>query len=152
MAKKNKRRGYSAKARGKPQKSSRSVQAVVVDTPKRDSAQSDMHVKVRDLITLVLDVWRLYQRAQHEGVPEKVQLAIERTLERLRGLGFDWKTLEGQPYDPKAKIHVIDDRGPEDTEERIIVECLTPAIYYREVLIEPAKIVIGGKNDGKADR
>lgn len=151
MAKK-KRGGWSAKSRGKHSRPSKPNSAVVVETKRKDSTQPNTRLDAKDLVMFVLDMWRLYQRAEHEGVPEKVQLAIERTMERLKGMGFDWKTLEGQPYDPKAKVHVIEDRSPSDTEERVVLECITPAIYYKEVLIEPAKIVIGGKTDGKADR
>lgn len=107
--------------------------------------QAESTIRASELVLLVTELWRMQQRAQQEPVPERFTLALERSLERIEGLGFEIRSLVGEPYDTHMSVTVIDDRGGEP---KRILECLTPAIYYRGKLLERAKVVIGGDTHG----
>jgi hypothetical protein len=97
----------------------------------------------------VLDIWRLATRVTDNSVPEPVQIAVERLSDRIRGMGFEARNLEGETYQQNMKVFVVDDLGGD--EPKYILQCLTPAIYFKGTLIEPANVVIGGKCDGTTD-
>ena len=102
-------------------------------------------IRASELVLLITELWRMQQRAQQEPVPERFALALERSLERVMGLGFEIRSLVGEPYDTHMSVTVIDDRGGEP---KHVLECLTPAIYYRGKLLERANVVIGGDTNG----
>jgi hypothetical protein len=95
------------------------------------------------MAVLVVDVWRMVERANTTSVPEPLLIAVERTLERLQGLGFEVRDYRGEDYHPNMNVVVVDNFGGESLK---IIECLTPAVYYDGKLIERANVVIGGKS------
>ena len=103
------------------------------------------------LIDLVVDVWRIRNRAvRNKATPENVCLACDTALARLNKLGFRIEEHVGEAYHENSRMCVVDHSGGD--ENRRVVECLTPAVYYRDELIKPAEIVTEGEDtDGKAD-
>lgn len=118
-------------------------------TKPQPSRLTGVSLEPYDLVGVLIDVWRLTSRVSNDAVPEDIQIAVERLGDRVIGLGFEVKTHEGEIYQPNMRVFVVDDLGGD--EPKYIVECLTPAVYYKGILIEPANVVIGGKTDGKTD-
>jgi hypothetical protein len=102
-------------------------------------------IRASELVLLITELWRMQQSTHREPIPERFALALERSLERVMGLGFEIRSLVGEPYDTHMNVVVIDDRGGEP---KHVLECLTPAIYYRGKLLERANVVIGGDTNG----
>lgn len=143
-----KKKAYSPKARGKSKTPPAKNKPQDAAAPKKRASSTTIDAK--DLVLLIIDIWRLNKRLEHETISEPIQNAVERIEERLRGLGFTWKSLEGQPYDSKAVMIVIEDRS--NGKDCVITECLTPAVYYKDKLIEPSKVILGGDSHVKKNR
>lgn len=136
---------WSPKARGKRnQNRSRSDYARSASS----TPQATSQLRADELVGLVIDLWRMQKRAEREEVPERFLIALERALERVYGLGFEIKELKNERYDPHMKVTVVENTGGN---ELWILECLTPAVYYKGKLIERANVIIGGHAHGKTD-
>jgi hypothetical protein len=107
------------------------------------TSADDKKIPVSEIAGLVIDIWRMTKRANTNSVPEPFLIALERTVERLQGLGFEIREYEGEDYHPNMSVIVVDNLGGEPLK---IVECLTPAVYYGGKLVERANVVIGGKS------
>jgi len=107
------------------------------------TSADDRKIPVSEIASLVIDIWRMTKRANTNSVPEPFLIALERTVERLQGLGFEIREYEGEDYHPNMSVIVVDNLGGEPLK---IVECLTPAVYYGGKLVERANVVIGGKS------
>lgn len=108
------------------------------------TSENQDQVSCDSLAELVLDIWRLRQRAEREGTSERIMIAIERAEDRLRRLGFRTDTMQEHPYSENLRIKVIehiDADGP-----RNISECLAPAVYFAERLIRMAEVVTRGRD------
>lgn len=145
MSKKTNR--WSPKLKGK-KTSKKSCNAVTTNAPKSSPVKS-VGIEPHEFAGAVLDIWRLTIRVADNAVPEPIQIAVERLNDRIRGMGFEARNLEGETYQPNMKVFVVDDLGGD--EPKYILQCLTPAIYFKDTLIEPANVVIGGKSDGTTD-
>ncbi|MEM4408355.1 MAG: hypothetical protein QXI19_06395 [Candidatus Caldarchaeum sp.] len=134
---------WSAKARGKR----KNIRQRATHAAALPSASSQL--KVSDVVGLVIDLWRMKKRAEKEQIPERFALALERSLERVYGLGFEIRELENEMYDPHLNVVVVENLGGEPLR---ILECLTPAVYYKGKLVERANVIIGGAiQDGKTN-
>ena len=112
--------------------------------PQVPLADEEQYLSCDSLADLVLDIWRLRQRAEREGVTERVMTAIERTEDRLQRLGFQTDTMQQHPYSENLRVKVIehiDAEGP-----RSITECLTPAVYFGSKLIRMAEVITRGRD------
>jgi len=135
MSRKN--RGWKAKQRGKYQRKQAKQKSTLCPSA------NDFGIPVREIAVLVIDVWRMIERVKITSVPEPFLIAVERTLERLQGLGFEIRDYRGEYYHPNMNVVVVDDLGGEPLK---VVECLMPAVYYNGKLIERANVVIGGES------
>lgn len=99
------------------------------------------------LAELAVAVWRIDRRARRSpATPEGVLVACETARDRLNALGIDMRDLAGQPYDENMRVRVVQydaEQGPAR-----IVECLSPAIYWRNELIRPAEVTVEGEING----
>lgn len=138
---------WSPKLRGKKQSPKSGSKKPATATAAQPILSSG--IEPREFAGAVLDIWRLAARVADNSVPESVQIAVERLSDRVRGMGFEARNLEGEAYQQNMKVFVVDDLGGD--EPKYIVQCLTPAIYFKDTLIEPANVVIGGKSDGTTD-
>lgn len=143
MSKKNRR--WSARARGKQGKPHSRGNHTAVSLERSAHPQ----IKVSEVVGIVIDLWRMHKRAEKEEVSERFIIALERSLERVYGLGFEIRELSNEPYDPHMNVVVVENLGGEPLR---IVECLTPAVYYKGKLVERANVVIGGSGHDTTDR
>jgi hypothetical protein len=97
------------------------------------------------LADLVIDFWRLEQRARRDSGSERLLTACERIEDRLRRLGFDVDTLQDRPYSENLRVRVIEHEPAIGA--RIISECLSPAIYFQGKLIREAEVVTRGTGE-----
>jgi hypothetical protein len=104
--------------------------------------QSSLSIPAVMLASLVVDLWKISERAKIEPVAERVLAACERAEERLRRIGFEIEEMAGRPYDTNMRVHVVEHDGGE--EPWSISECLSPAIYYRGELIREADVITKG--------
>jgi|GEM_PF-1747406 len=113
------------------------------ETPISIPEHQDSRSIPADMIaSLVVDLWKISERAKSEPVAERVLAACERAEERLRRIGFEIEEMAGRPYDTNMRVHVVEHDGGE--EPWSISECLSPAIYYRGELIREAEVITKG--------
>lgn len=113
----------------------------VVDTVKPTAVEENV-LPCRDVAELAVDLWRIGTRAKRDSASERVLIAYERAVDRLDGLGFRFDSMMNHPYDENLKVRVIEHE--DGTEPRRIVECITPAVYYKDSLIREAEVVTRG--------
>ncbi len=113
------------------------------------SEAKNLVIEAKALVNLVIDLWRVQKRIEKEGAPEAVKVALERTMERVYGLGFRIETWEGREFDEHLKVEVVEDAS--NGQMPIIKDCLTPAIFFRNQLVEMARVVLGGKEDDQTN-
>ncbi|MDQ2986425.1 MAG: hypothetical protein M3R13_06855 [Armatimonadota bacterium] len=94
---------------------------------------------------IIADLWRIDVRAKRVSAPEPVLLACERAFDSVAAAGFEIKTFEGEDFDPKMKVEVVDREGGD--QNLTIVQCLTPAVYLNGVLVSKAAVVVRGTNE-----
>lgn len=140
MGKQN--RHWSAKARGKQKRQRAQGDHIMIQQ------DSPFQIRASEVVGLVIDLWRMQKRAEKEQIPERFTIALERSVERIYGLGFEIREHKDEFYDPHMNVVVVENLGGEPLR---ILECLTPAVYYKGKLIERANVVIGGNNHGKTD-
>jgi hypothetical protein len=109
------------------------------------------------LADLVTDIWRVRKRAERlTETPEPVELAVERTWDRLEEMGFHIDEMLDTPYDESLRLRVAHHEGGSDNLR--IVECIVPAIYFRSSadstpeLLRAAEVVIRGDIVLKGDQ
>jgi hypothetical protein len=134
-----KKRGWKAKQKGKHHHKRADNRAAPSPSTK------DEKIAVKEMVELVIDIWRITKRLNSTQVPEPFLIALERTVDRLRGLGFEIREHEGDDYHPNMSVIVVDNLGGEPLK---ILECLTPAVYYKGKLIERANVIVGGESHG----
>jgi hypothetical protein len=101
-----------------------------------------VNVSINLLAMLAVDIWRITTRAKSEQSSERTLAACERAEERLEKIGVEIVDLQGQSYDTNMRAHVVESNGG-DTQ--MIVECcLSPAIFFQNILVREAEIVIKG--------
>lgn len=91
---------------------------------------------------LAIDLWRIRIRATKDNASERTLAAIERAEDRLSRMGFRLDNLEGTLYDSNMNVRVVDHE--ESDQPATIVECLSPAVYFRETLLTSAEVVVRG--------
>jgi len=98
---------------------------------------------------LAVDLWKIHSRSRNDHASERVLAACERAEDHLLRLGFELDSLQGRAYDTNMCVRVIDHIASEGP--LIVAECLSPAVYFNQVLIREAEIVTGGgeEKDGK---
>lgn len=116
-----------------------SMQSSEPPTPETGDTLS---IPVDMVASLVVDLWKISERAKSEPVTDRVLAACERAEERLRRIGFEIQEMAGRPYDTNMRVHVVEHDG--GVEPWTVSECLSPAIYYRGVLIREAEVVTKG--------
>lgn len=102
--------------------------------------EPDLGIPAADLVPLVVDLWRLSRIAEQD---QRLSMLCSRILDRVRSVGYRCETLENTLYDENAKVRVIEHRpGPES---RVIIECLTPSVYWNESLLKEATVITKGQ-------
>lgn len=97
-------------------------------------------ITAEGLLPLALDLWRLHRATQDES---PLSALVTRAFGRLESLGLRLETLEGSAFDENARVRVVEHRpGPET---RTIIECVTPAIYWRDRLLKEANVITKGQ-------
>lgn len=99
-------------------------------------------VSVDIVAALVIDLWKISARAKGEQAGERVLAACERAEDRLRRIGFRTDDPEGQIYDTNMRVRVVEHDG--GAEPLKISQCLSPAVYYRDVLVREAEVITKG--------
>jgi hypothetical protein len=99
---------------------------------------------VAAVLDLVVDLWRIRRRASRDAsTPEPILVACDRAMETLGSIGFEINELVGEAYDQNMLVQVIHEEG--GLENRVISECLSPAVYFRKRLIKRAEVVVKGE-------
>ncbi len=101
-----------------------------------------MNVPAHKIVSLVIDLWKITERAKCEPVSERVLAACERAQERIKKIGFVIDEMLGRPYETNMRARVVGTDG--GVEPFTISECLSPAIYYQGVLICEAEVITKG--------
>jgi hypothetical protein len=97
---------------------------------------------------LAVDMWKVVERARGDGAGDRVLVACERAEERLRRIGFEVDTMIGRTYDTNLKVRVVD--HDEADGPMVIDQCISPAVFYRGVLVREAEVVTKGEK-GEAE-
>lgn len=105
--------------------------------------QSECQLLRHQIAELAVDIWRITLRAQNDDSSHRVLAACERASDRLRSIGFEVVNPIGQYYDSNMRVRVIDHVG--GTEPFKIIDCVSPAIYFKGELIREADIVTQGE-------
>jgi hypothetical protein len=99
-----------------------------------------------EIAELAVDLWKLGERAKAEAASERVAAAYERAEDRLKKIGFDVDPMVGRPYDTNIKAKVVDHEASEGP--LLIGQCISPAVFFRGLLVREAEIVtIGGEEE-----
>ncbi len=101
-----------------------------------------INIPVHSIALLIVDLWKIAERAKCQPVSERVLAACERAVERIKKLGFIIDDMSGRLYDTNMRLHVVEHDG--GVEPVFISECLSPAIYYQDVLICEAEVITKG--------
>jgi hypothetical protein len=105
------------------------------------------HLPPEGVAELAVDLWKVSERAKGDGAGDRVLAACERAEDRLKRLGFEIDTMTGRTYDTNMRARVVDhepSQGP-----LVIGRCITPAVFFRGVLVREAEIVTAGGEEGK---
>ena len=100
-------------------------------------------VEPTSISPLAIDIWRIAQRAKKEAASERISAACERAQDRLQTLGFVVVDLTGHKFDPDSKLTVIEHQG--GSNNIVVVECISPAIYYRDALLTLGEVITKGE-------
>ncbi len=112
------------------------------------TCDASMGVPPDDLVPVFIDLWRIEQRAKKEQASDRVLTACERASARVARLGFRVEDLVGEAYDPDMVVSVIENEG--GPLNRKIVECIAPAVYYQNQLIQVGQVITrGDEGNGK---
>ena len=100
-------------------------------------------IPVSQVAEIAIELWKISARASKVPGNEKVLTACERAEDRLTRIGFEIQDLTEEPYDINMKVRVIEhEPGPGGFR---VLECLTPAVYFDQILISEAEIVTTGE-------
>lgn len=102
------------------------------------------NISLQAVLNLAIDIWRIQRRARRDTSESSgVSVACERAVDTLHDIGIEIKELIGETYDENSLVHVIhEDGGPHN---RVISECLSPAVYFQSKLIKKAEVIIKGE-------
>ncbi len=95
------------------------------------------------LVPLIVDLWRLSQ-ADIDLDPRGGTI-VRRAVDRIRELGYSTEQYEGRRYDENLRVNVIEHRG--EQQNRTIVECLSPAVFFGDALLKPADVITEGRSE-----
>lgn len=124
------------KKRGKRGKSKKATNVMVCST----QATSGHAVAPEALAQVLIDLWRIKQRANKDQASERVLVACERAEERLKKLGFRLDDHVGNQYDPNMALTVVENEG--GFMNRIIVECIAPSVYFKDQLVSAGEQLV----------
>jgi len=99
-------------------------------------------IAVEAVAALVVDLWKISERAKSEQGMGRVLAACERAEDRLLRMGFEIKNLAGHLYDTNMNVHVVEHE--ESIGPLTILECLSPAVYYQGGLVRQAEVITKG--------
>lgn len=98
---------------------------------------------IGEVAELAVDMWKIFERVRAENAGSRVVVACERGEDRLRRLGFELDTMIGRAYDTNMRAQVVDHEPGDGA--LTIGRCISPAVFYRGVLIREAEVVtVGG--------
>jgi hypothetical protein len=107
----------------------------------------DAVISVNRVAEIVVDLWRIAERAKAEGAGPRVIASCERAEDRIKRLGFEVDPMLNQLYDTNLKVRVVDHEESEGPV--IITNCISPAVKYGGVLVREAEIITKGLSGAK---
>lgn len=118
----------------------------VADAGQGQTAETSITAALPVFLPSILRIWSAGQRIEQGGDPERaltmVRWHLENALDVLTEAGFEFRSYEGQPYDPGMRAIVPKFREDPDVPCETVGKTDTPAVFYNGLLIAKSKAVI----------
>lgn len=98
-----------------------------------------MDVDARSLADLATSLWRMRRNiADH---PHKRH--VRAVFDAMKVFGLEARSYDGDPFDSKLRLRILDTRPSADLEREQILETVRPAVYLRGILVQTGEIILG---------